>query len=275
MGKLKAADWVAHWITPGWEEDSTKSEPSPYLRKEVNLDKNLEKARLFISCQGLYQVELNGKRVGDQEFTPGWTSYDTRLQYQTYDVTSLLTRDQNAIGIVLGDGWFRGNLGWIDGRNNWGTRLAAIAEIRVEYSDGTSTTISTDESWKASTGPILESDIYNGEIYDAGKELTGWSTVGYNDNNWEAVARLEISKEKLIAPEGPPIKVVNTLEPISIEKQYEAPTYKPETLISPRALKGKMIQEAVRRAIRQFVPVKRTVLRPVKTGGGELVTAEC
>lgn len=221
MGKLESADWVADWISPAWEEDPKKSEPSPYLRKEFALKKSIKQARLYISCQGLYQIEINGKRVGDQQFTPGWTSYDTRLQYQTYDITPLVTQNQNAVGIILGDGWFRGNLGWIDGRNNYGEKLAAIAEIMVEYTDGTRATISTDESWKATTGPILESDIYNGEVYDAGKELTGWSKVAYDDSGWESTARMEISKEKLIAPEGPPVKIVNKLEPISIQKTEE------------------------------------------------------
>ena len=92
MGKLESEDWVADWITPTWEEDPKKSEPSPYLRKEFALEKSIKQARLYITCQGLYQVEINGERVGDQEFTPGWTSYDTRLQYQTYDITSLWLR---------------------------------------------------------------------------------------------------------------------------------------------------------------------------------------
>jgi len=221
MGKLKSSDWEADWITPTWEENPKKSEPSPYLRKEFTLGKSSKQARLYISSHGLYQVEINGSRVGEQEFTPGWTSYDTRLQYQTYDITSLLNQNQNAIGIVLGDGWFRGNLGWIDGRNNWGEKLAAIAEIRVEYTDGTSAILSTDESWKATTGPILESDIYNGELYDAGKELTGWSQVGYDDSKWTGTEKIDVTKDKLIAPEGPPVKIVNTLEPLSIEKREE------------------------------------------------------
>ncbi len=221
MGKLDAEDWEADWITPMWEEDPKKSEPSPYLRKEFSLEKPIKQARLYITCHGLYQVEINGKRVGDQEFTPGWTSYDTRLQYQTYDITPLMVQNQNAIGVILGDGWFRGNLGWIDGRNNWGEKLAVLGEIVVEYTDGTTVTIPTDESWKATTGPILESDIYNGEVYDAGKELTGWSQVGYDDSSWQGMERIEISKEKLMAPEGPPVKVVDQLEPLSIQQVDE------------------------------------------------------
>ena len=221
MGIVDEAAWEADWIAPTWEEDIKKSNPSPYLRKEFTLGKAIKKARLYISAQGLYQVEVNGLSVGDQEFTPGWTSYETRLQYQIYDITTHLVQNQNAIGIVLGDGWFRGNLGWIDSRNNWGDQLAAIAQIIVEYSDGSKITISTDESWKATTGPILESDIYNGEVYDANKELTGWSKAGYDDGAWEDTREADISKENLIAPEGPPVKIVNELEPISIEKREE------------------------------------------------------
>jgi len=186
IGILEDATWEANWITPTWEEDVSKSNPAPYLRKEFTLGKAIKNARLYISAQGLYQVEINGNRVGEQEFTPGWTSYNTRLQYQIYDIKAQLVQKQNAIGIVLGDGWFRGNLGWVDGRNNYGEKLAAIAQIVVEYADGSKATISTDESWKAATGPILESDIYNGEVYDANKELNGWSKISYDDSNWKA-----------------------------------------------------------------------------------------
>jgi len=154
-GFLPDAAWEAEWITPTWEEDPLVSMPSPYLRKEFRVENPVREARLYITSLGLYQVELNGQRVGDQEFTPGWTSYDTRLQYQTYDVTDQLQRDLNAIGIILGDGWFRGNLGWVDNRNHWGSRLAALAELRVTYTDGTTAVVGTDGSWGASKGPIL------------------------------------------------------------------------------------------------------------------------
>jgi len=221
MGILDNDAWEADWITPSWEEDVKKSNPSPYLRKEFALDKAIKKARLYISAQGLYQVEINGSRVGDQEFTPGWTSYDTRLQYQVYDITSQLVQNQNAIGITLGDGWFRGILGWGDNRNIWGDKLTAIAQIIVEYSDGSEAIITTNDSWKATTGPILESDIYNGEVYDANKELKDWSKPGFDDSSWETTSKAEVPKEILIAPEGPPVKIVNELEPLSIEKRDE------------------------------------------------------
>jgi len=210
--------WEADWISPDWEEDATRSMPSPYLRREFRIKKEIRQARLYISCHGLYQVEINGDRIGNQEFTPGWTSYETRLQYQTYDVTENLNRSGNAIGIILGDGWFRGNLGWVDGRNNYGDKLAAIAQLVVTYTDGSIKVMGTDNSWKATTGPILESDIYNGEVYDATRELEGWSTAGYNDEAWTKVRTTDISKEKLIATEGPPVRIVNRLKPLSIEK---------------------------------------------------------
>jgi len=207
MGILQDIQWEADWISPTWEEDPNASMPSPYLRKEFMLDKKIIDARLYISSQGLFQVEINGKRIGDQEFTPGWTSYDTRLQYQTYDVTKNLIQAENAIGIILGDGWFRGNLGWGDTRNRYGTQLATIAQLMIRFTDGSTKIITTNNSWKATTGPILESDIYNGELYDATKELDGWSTSGYNDSEWEPTQVLDISKKKLITAEGRKISV--------------------------------------------------------------------
>ena len=211
-------EWDAAWIGPSWKEDRNKSNPSPYMRKEFVLDTDISKARLYISSHGLYQVEINGKRIGDQEFTPGWTSYDTRLQYQTYDVVGELKPGKNVIGIILGDGWFRGNLGWVENKGIWGTEVAGIAEMIVQYSSGKTEILSTGETWKTTTGPILESDIYNGELYDANKELVGWSKPGYDDSDWKPVKVSEISKKKLIAPEGPPVRIINELEAVSIRK---------------------------------------------------------
>jgi alpha-L-rhamnosidase len=217
-GILSADDWTAQWISPAWEEDKRVSNPSPYFRKEFILKKEVARARLYVSSHGLNQVEINGKKVGDQEFTPGWTSYHTRLQYQTYDVLDLLEQNENVIGMVLGDGWFRGFLAWGNNRNVYGTELAAIAQLMVTYSDGSSEVITTDDSWKASTGPILKSDIYNGEVYDATMELTGWSSPGFADTGWTTVKTVDIPKAKLISPVGPPVRIVNTLEPLSVEK---------------------------------------------------------
>jgi len=221
MGKLSGESWVGEWISAAWEEDTKKSMPSPYLRKEFQVAKTVKSARLYVSARGLYQVEINGERIGDQEFTPGWTTYNHRIQYQVYDVTENLNANANAMGIILGDGWFRGFLAFSSKRNTYGTELAAIAELRVEYSDGSVEIITTDNSWKASTGPIIASDIYNGEIYDGTKELKGWSKVGYDDSAWSPVKIAEDTEAKLVASEGPPVKIINELEPLSIEKRPE------------------------------------------------------
>ena len=110
---------------------------------------------------------------------PGWTSYDYRLRYQTFDVTELLAEGRNALGAILGDGWYRGRLGYHGGRRNiYGDRLALLAQLELDYADGTRERVVTDESWRASTGPILASDIYDGETYDARLEQRGWSAAG-------------------------------------------------------------------------------------------------
>ncbi len=216
MGILPGTAWTAKWISPAWEEDPKKSEPSPYLRKEFPLKKNIARARLYISSHGLYQVEINGQRVGDQEFTPGWTSYETRLQYQVYDVSSMLAEGENAMGIILGDGWYRGNLGWGDNRNLWGDKLSAIAQLMISYEDGSSEVLGSDDSWKASKGPIVSSDIYNGEVYDATLEMEGWSSPAFDETGWQAVRTVDETTANLIAPEGPPVRIVEQLEPLSI-----------------------------------------------------------
>lgn len=224
MGLLDSGDWQAQWIEPGLKEDTTKSQPSPMLRKEFNLDGEITSARAYVTSHGLYEMEINGNRVGDQVFTPGWTSYNNRLQYQTYDVTGLLKNGQNAIGVMLGDGWYRGYLGWGDQRNYYGSRLGLLAQIEITYADGSTEIVGTNDSWKVSTGPILKSDIYNGETYDARLEKTGWTTPGYDQSDWTAVNTIDDSKNNLIAPEGPPVRKIQELKPIEILTTPEGDT---------------------------------------------------
>ena len=120
MGLLAPADWKASWIEPDLPEDASKPGPAPMLRREFKLSGPVERARAYVTSHGLYELHLNGQRVGEDLFTPGWTSYNKRLQYQTYDVTPLLKTGANAVGAMLGDGWYRGDLGWQDRRNLYG-----------------------------------------------------------------------------------------------------------------------------------------------------------
>jgi alpha-L-rhamnosidase len=220
MGLLDAGDWKAQWITPALKEDTTISNPSPMLRREfsVNVRKKVQRARLYATAMGLYEIELNGQRVGDQYFTPGWTAYDFRYQYQTYDVTSLVKSGENCLGAILGDGWFRGRIGWGKQRNSYGTKLALLTQLVIHYTDGTQEIVGSDDKWKSATGPILESDIYNGETYDARLEKTGWSTAKYDDKDWSSVTPVAGPKAKLVAPAGPPVKAIEEIKPVKVWK---------------------------------------------------------
>ncbi|HEY3113239.1 MAG TPA: glycoside hydrolase family 78 protein [Gemmatimonadaceae bacterium] len=216
MGLLDRTDWKAMWITPDLSEDSTRSNPSPMLRREFRLASNISSARLYVTSLGLNAVELNGQRVGDRLFRPGWTSYDKRLQYDTYDATALVRAGANALGATLGDGWYRGHLGFEGKRNNYGTRLGLLAQLVVRYADGQTEVVGTDEQWKASTGPILTSDIYDGEAYDARLEKSGWSRAGYDDRAWRSVRPLNGIAASLVAPVGPPVRRMHELKPVRI-----------------------------------------------------------
>lgn len=167
MGLLQPGDWQAAWVTPAGDEDTSKSQPAPMLRGTFELDGKVKSARAYVTSFGLYELEINGRRVGDEVFTPGWTSYHNRLQYQTYDVTKHVRQGDNVVGASLGDGWYRGFLGWGDRRNAYGDRLALLCQLVITYSNGRVEIVGTDDTWKSTTGPILQSDIYMGEAYDA------------------------------------------------------------------------------------------------------------
>jgi alpha-L-rhamnosidase len=216
MGLLSPADWRTKWIELALPEDVTSSPPAPMLRRTFRLKQAIQSARAYVTSQGVYELHLNGRRVGDEVLTPGWTSYTTRLQYQTYDVTDLLRRGDNAAGVLLGNGWFRGNIGFAKRRNVYGERLALLLQIDVTYADGSRETIGSDDQWKASTGPILMSEIYHGETYDARLEKNGWTEAAFDDRDWKPVRAAERSTDILIAPAGPPIKRINELKPRSI-----------------------------------------------------------
>ena len=215
MGLLNSSDWKAKWILPGYEEDSVVRK-SPLFRKNIFIKKEVRSATVFITAHGLYEAFINGKRIGDAYLTPGWTSYNKRLQYQVYDVTTLLHNNTNAIGVMLGSGWYRGYLAWGDHKNIYGKELGLLFQLKIEYADGSSDIIGSDESWKSSTGAIQNSEIYHGEINDAGKEKTGWSDAGYDDKNWDAVRTKNYDNNLLIATYNEPVKKHEIFKPLKI-----------------------------------------------------------
>jgi alpha-L-rhamnosidase len=218
-GLLDPAEWKGRFVKPGWEEDSTQPQPGPLLRHEFHLRPGIKQARVYITALGVYEAYLNGAAVGDHVMAPGWTSYHHRLRYQTFEVTGLLHEGRNAMGAMLGDGWFRGRLGFGGGTSNiYGDRIALLAQLEVEYADGAREYITTDETWRAATGPIVTNDIYDGEEYDARLEKPGWCTAGFDDSDWAGVKPLEWDFATLFAPFGPPVRRTELVAPVSIFK---------------------------------------------------------
>ena len=214
MGMLKPSKWKAKWIEPAFEEDISKSTPCPYFRKKFTPKSKVERAVICISSRGLYELSLNGNKVGDELFTPGWTSFQHRLQYQVYDVTEQIVDGENAIGAILGDGWYRGYLVWQGNKNFYGNKLALLFHLRMWYSDGSKELVVSDKTWRSSTGPLFESDIYNGEIYDANQEIDGWNKSGFDDSSWKAVFEKDHGYENLVSSEGIPVRVTQTIKPL-------------------------------------------------------------
>lgn len=212
MGILDPSVWSASYIAMDDITTEKKSHPSQYFRNEFSTQKSIQSARVYVTSLGVYELYINGNKVGDDLFTPGFTSYNKRLQYQTYDVTEMLLQ-KNAIGAIVGDGWYRGNIGWQGDYAFYGKQLALFVQLQVNYSDGTNETIVSDANWKAAYGPILESDMYNGEKYDARLEMDGWNKNGFDDSQWTKVEILEHSKEILVAPQGPPVKAIEEIKP--------------------------------------------------------------
>ena len=219
-GLLQLPDWTAQWIGPPPNPSDSLPSPSPLLRRAFRIDDRVRSARLYVTSLGLYEVYLNGQRVGDQLFTPGWTSYRRRLQYQTYDVTPLLRPGANVVGAMLGDGWYRGHLGFFGQRNLYGRRLALRAQLEIRYESGRTERIVSDTGWKITAGPVLASDIYGGETYDArrGRELSGWSSAPYDDREWAAVALVDPPPSALVASLSPPVRRVRELRPADIRR---------------------------------------------------------
>jgi alpha-L-rhamnosidase len=201
-----AKDWRAFFVSaegPGSWAGSRGS----LLRKEFELDGEIESARVYASALGLYELRLNGAEVGDEVLAPGWSSYGKRLLYQAYDVTALLRKGRNALCASLGAGWYKGDLaGWLGRRNVYGGRTALFAQLMVRFADGREAVVATDGSWRASDGPILSSEIYHGETYDARLEEEGWDRPGFDDSAWRAAAVLDEDRSRLVPRDGLPVR---------------------------------------------------------------------
>jgi alpha-L-rhamnosidase len=203
-GFFDAADWKAQWI----ENSQVAGDEArcPYFRKTFKAEKSVVNATLFITSHGLYEAFLNGSKVGDAFLTPGFTSYNKRLQYQVYDVTSSIKKGANAIGVVVGNGWYRGTLNWVPKKMIYGKELGVLCQIVIKYADGTEEIVKSDGSWKTGFGAIQMAEIYNGETIDANKSESGWALPFYNDSKWLTPRIAQYSSANLVGTYSQAVK---------------------------------------------------------------------
>jgi alpha-L-rhamnosidase len=215
MGLLAPADWQAAWIGSGWppparEEDFYGDRPAPCFRREFEVRKPIRRARAYVTGLGYYEMKLNGRRVGDHVLDPAWTDYDKRVFYSTYDITGLLRTGRNAAGLLLGNGWYNALPLRIFGRNL--RQILPTGEPRVllrmviEYRDGTTDTVVTDDQWRVAESAIRNNSLYLGEVCDARKELGAWDRPGYDDHAWKPAVKVDAPKGALMAQPLPPIR---------------------------------------------------------------------
>jgi len=235
MGYLNQSDWLARWIGAGEDHfpDSAKTDPAPWFRKVFNTKGNIRSARIRVSGLGFYELYLNGKKIGDQVLAPAQTNYDIRklqkliyyhddqsrqrVLYNTFDVTGQLLEGENAIGIVLGNGWYNQRDRTVEGCM-WYNTPRLIFQMEITFRDGTKKIICSDESWKVTTGPILHDGIFSGELYDARLELGDWNKPGYNDWKWQKAAVVRAPAGSLKSQLAPFDKIVRSIHPILLGK---------------------------------------------------------
>lgn len=218
MGLLKFSDWKGQFIghDVGYNKidkyDSLYLPPARYLRKSFMIKKKVKRAIVHSTALGLYELRLNGGKVGDANFLPGWTDYNKRLYYQTFDITKQIKQGENVIGAIIADGWYAGYIGYgllvkLDKvREFYGVNPSFMGQIHIEFEDGTNQTIASNATWKSNQGAIREADILMGETYDARLEHVGWDTPGYNDDNWKSPKLYTYPNGKLEAHPGTLVK---------------------------------------------------------------------
>ena len=214
---LDNREWKAFFITAETELDA-KISKGTCLRKDFMVRHGIREAWAFTTALGLYQFYLNGTKVGEDELTPGWTSYHKHLLYQTYNVTNLLKEGRNTAGAMLGAGWYKGVMGFMGRRNNYGTRTAFLGQILIRYEDGATELVCTDDSWRGSDAPVVFSEIYDGEIYNGALEQKGWKEAGFQDIGWRRTEIIDFNKEVLTAQGASRVKQIDRLEAVSIFK---------------------------------------------------------
>ncbi|MFO6298613.1 family 78 glycoside hydrolase catalytic domain [Rahnella selenatireducens] len=209
--------WEAEFISAETSEDKNNAKGT-LLRKSFSLTRNgdIQSAFIHVSALGLYELYLNGQKIGEDALTPGWTSYHHHLLYQTYDLTGQLVNGENVIGAILGAGWYKGDMGFSRHRNYYGEQTALISRLVINYKDGTRDIVVTNESWKGNDSAVLFSEIYDGEIYDARKEIPGWCEKAYSGENWRRVNIVKHDHSALTAQGSCTVRKNETLKPVAL-----------------------------------------------------------
>lgn len=214
-GMMQMSNWKGSWISDG---GSIQTLPAPYFRKKFRIARKIKYARAYIAVAGLYELYFNGKKTGDHRLDPMYTRFDRRNLYVSYDITAQLQNGDNAIGVILGNGWYNHQslAVWNFDRAPWRQRPAFCLDVRIGYEDGSIETVSTDASWKTQTGPVIFNSIYTGEHYDSRLEIPGWNTAGFDDSKWRNPALRSAPSRQIASQVMAPIKNVEEITPGSL-----------------------------------------------------------
>ena len=222
-GMMEMNNWKGHWITDTRDVDL---KPAPYFRKEFYISKELKSARAYIAVAGLFELSVNGQSVGDHRLDPTYTRFDRRTLYLTHDVTTQLKNGQNAIGVLLGNGWYnhQSTAVWYFHESVWRARPKFCLDLQLEYADGSVETISTDNTWKTDLSPVIFNSIYTAEHYDARLEQTGWNQAGFDDAHWKNSNYTPAPSTNIVAQALRPVRHIEKLSPFKFTR-FSATNY--------------------------------------------------
>ena len=209
--------WDGNWIS---DRNGIHVKPAPYFRKKISVDKKIKTARAYIAVGGLYELFINGQRIGDHRLDPMYTRFDRRNLYVTYDVTSQLQEGANAVGVLLGNGWYnhQSMAIWFFDRAPWRNRPAFCMDLRIVYEDGSEEVVKSGTDWKTSLSPVIFNSIYTAEHYDARLEREGWNLAGFDDSKWEHAVIRSAPSQQIVSQQLHPIRHVNEIPAKSVRK---------------------------------------------------------
>ena len=216
-GMMDVSNWSGAWIS---DSRDVNIKPAPHFRKEFQANRKIKSARAYIAAAGLYEFYVNGKQIGDRFLDPIYTRFDRRILYVTYDVTSMLSVGNNALGVILGNGWYnhQSTAVWFFHEAPWRGRPAFCMDLRIEYENGETEIIKTGADWKTTLGPIVQNSIYTGEHYDSNLEMPGWNKPGFDESKWQNAIFRSAPTQNIMAQVMHPVREVERIEPVSMKK---------------------------------------------------------